>query len=120
VFSQYAVEQMAAGTGLPDPLYLAGFETAPNALGVGGVEPTEDGYGRLEVSWAAAANKEIPSDAEVTWTAEEDWPELVAGGLYDAPTGGNLWLHDVFDEPFTLGQGDSISFPAGDVVQRYR
>jgi hypothetical protein len=93
--------------------HLALFTTAPsNDSGAGAVEVSGGSYARVATSagsWNAATAPPplIANAAAITFpTATADWGTVVAAGLYDAATGGNLlfwdWLGNHAWEPCTI------------------
>lgn len=81
--------------------YLALFTVAPaDDSGTGAVEVGGGGYARQATSpltWNAASAPPplIANAAPIVFpTATASWGTIVAAGLYDAPTGGNLLFWD--------------------------
>lgn len=76
---------------MPSAIYLALFTTAPDDAGTGGVEVTGGAYARkltVGTDWAAGGGSNATELIFPTATA--DWGTVVAVGLYDAATAGNL------------------------------
>lgn len=44
-----------------------------------------------------------------------DWNLADEAGLWDAPTGGNLWYYNSLDEPFIVEEGRFRTFDPGDL-----
>jgi len=100
----------------PTTLYLALFTSAPADAG-GGTEVSGGGYARQALSFAAAASGSIASNAAVSFTASgADFGTVVATGIFDALTGGNLITWAAMT-PATVDNADTLAFNAGDVVQ---
>lgn len=81
--------------------YVALFTTAPTADdGTGAVEVSGGSYARQATSvatWTAASAPPplITNGAAIVFpTATADWGTVIAGGLYDAASGGNLLIWD--------------------------
>lgn len=106
--------------------YVALFTTAPTAEdGTGAVEPSGGSYARVAtsgVTWNAAtgsAPASINNAATITFpTATANWGTVVAWGLYDAASGGNLlawdWLGNEAWKPFagSLASPSVLTSPA--------
>lgn len=116
-----------ASSGLGRTLYLALFKWTGTSGAGTGITPNDDatlptdlaevsggGYARLSIAsgdWAAAtgtapASKSMPASGSKTWTASgAAYGEVVAWGLYDASTSGNL----VCFGPITNSGGTAIT-----------
>lgn len=110
----------------PANLYVALYTVAPNDTG-GGTEVTGGNYARQQLNPAAANwySTQATTDATstgtggttgnvsslawngVTWTGT-----VVAVGILDASSGGNLLFYKPLASSKTLASGDSISFGA--------
>ena len=100
----------------PSAVYLALYTVAPTDAG-GGTEVSGAGYARLEVDFTAAASQAIENSADLTFTASGgNFGEVVAVGIFDALTGGNLLSWDEIT-PATINDTDDLNFPAGDIDQ---
>ena len=76
----------------PSAVYVALFTTEPAADGTGGTEVSGNGYSRKVATFAAPssgviANSAVPVSFPV---ATGGWGTVVAIGIYDASTSGNL------------------------------
>lgn len=94
----------------PATLYAALFTSAPNDAG-GGTEVSAGGYARVAITNnttnfpnASGSSKSL-AVAHVFPTASAVWGSVVAVGLYDASTGGNL-LYWASITPRTVNSGD--------------
>jgi hypothetical protein len=95
--------------------YLALYTTTPSDAG-GGTELTGDSYSRQAVTFERTDAVAV-SDVDVNFDCEgEDWGELVAAALFDAPTDGNFLMWEPLSEPRTVEDGDSIQFAAGAIA----
>lgn len=117
--------------------YVALFTTAPtDDTGTGAIEPPGGGYARVATTagtsgtWGAASTTTDPTTitnngtggAAITFpTATASWGNVVAFGLYDAATGGNLlawdWLNKSGDSsgkwlPCTISSASPAVFDA--------
>lgn len=112
----------AAGSG-PTSLYIGLFTTAPTDAG-GGVEVTGGSYARVLVTsaltaWAGtqAAASTVAStgtsgttsnNAAITFPAPTaNWGSIVAFGIFDAATAGNLLFYGNLTTPKTVNNGDA-------------
>jgi hypothetical protein len=106
----------------PSTLYYAVFTTAPNDTG-GGVECTGGSYARVAVTASLAnfagtqgAGTSTPSTGTTGSTSNNvdiqfpsptaSWGTVVAMGVYDAPTGGNLICYGAVLPPKVVNSGD--------------
>jgi hypothetical protein len=100
----------------PSSVYLGLFTAAPTDAG-GGTEVSSGGYARQELSFGAAANGAIANDAAVSFTASgADFGVIVAVGIFDAETAGNLISWATITHA-TVSDADTLSFAVGDIVQ---
>ena len=112
----------------PSALYLALFTTKPAEDGTGGVEVSGAGYARIacgpaDASWAepVSGNGEFVNLVDFTfgsptedWAADPDY--IVAFGIYDASTSGNLLIFDDLSDPQEVLSGSTApEFSAGDL-----
>jgi hypothetical protein len=94
----------------PTTVYFALFTVAPTQSG-GGTEVTGGSYARIAATFGAPANGVSSNSAPVTFpTATASWGTVVAAGIFDALSGGNLLYYGTLGTPKTVGNGDSISF----------
>lgn len=116
--------------GAPATLYVGLFTAAPSDAG-GGVEAVGGSYARVAVvsnlaNWAgtqAAASTVASSgtsgttsnNAKITFPAPTAaWGVVTHFGLFDAATGGNLWVYAALPLPKTINAGDAApSFEIG-------
>lgn len=113
----------------PATLYVALFTVAPSDTG-GGTEVTGGSYARVAVTsslanWAGtqSAGSTVASsgtggttsnNAAITFPAPTaNWGSIVAFGIFDAATGGNLLIYGTLNTAKTVNNGDAApSFPA--------
>lgn len=107
----------------PATLYLALFTTAPNTeTGAGGVEVSGGSYARAAVTnnstnFPAASGGSKTTGVNIDFpTPSAGWGQVVAAGIYDAATGGNLLGSNALTTPKTINSGDPVSFPAGAIT----
>jgi hypothetical protein len=105
----------------PANLYLALFTTKPASDGAGGVEVSAAPYARvdcgpLDAYWSEPDADGLASNlVEFTFARPTaDWGTVVAWGVFDASTGGNLLLVEDLAETVTV-TANSLSpvFPVG-------
>lgn len=117
-----------AGTG-PANLYIGLFTVAPSEAG-GGTEVTGGSYARVSVAstlanWAGtqSAGSTVASSGTggtssnnnaITFPAPTaNWGSVVAVGIFDAVSGGNLLWQNTLSQAKTVNNGDAApSFPA--------
>lgn len=109
---------------VPGTVYAALFTVAPTSAG-GGTEVTGGSYARVAVTnngtnWPAAtpggagtpAVKENGT-AIVFPTATADWGLVVAMGVYNAASSGNLLYYSTLSQNKNVYTGDTAQFSAG-------
>jgi len=121
----------AAGTG-PANVYV-GLLTAAPTDGAAGTEVAGNAYARVAVAsslaaWAgtqgaasttasSGATGTTSNNAVVTFpTPSAGWGVVVAMGLYDAATAGNLLIYSALTLNKTINQGDAVTFPAASLT----
>lgn len=122
-FSDYAenkiLDHIVGKTSFTMPTaYLALFTTAPTDAG-GGTEVSGGSYARVTTAgadWGAASGGANTNANTLTFpTATGNWGTIVAAGLYDASSSGNLLIWNNLTANKTVTSGDTISFPAGNI-----
>jgi len=105
----------------PTTLYIALFTVAPTDAG-GGTEVSGEGYARVAVAnntinFPAASNGTKSNGTTITFpTATSDWGQIVAVGIYDSATNGNLLFWANLTTARTILSGDTAQFAAGSLV----
>lgn len=107
----------------PTTLYCALFTTAPTPAGTGGVEVAGNGYARVAVV-NNTSNFPVPSAQTASNAAIIDfgtptgsgWGVIVAGGWYDAVSGGNLLYTGPFNPTRAGTAGLNFFIPIGGAV----
>lgn len=98
--------------------YLALFTTAPTDSG-GGTEVTGNNYSRLETAasdWSAATGGTKTNSGNLEFdTPSGSWGTVVAVGLYDASTSGNLLAWATLGASVAPESGDIVRFQTGDL-----
>lgn len=104
----------------PTTLYVALYTAAPSDSG-GGTEVTGGSYARVSVTanttnFPAASGGAAANGTAITFpTATADWGTVVAFGILDASSGGNLLLWADLTANKTVSSGDTASFAIGDL-----
>lgn len=92
----------------PSNLYAALYTTSPTSAG-GGVQVTNADYARVVTGWNVASvgttTNSIQFRFPATGVAASNWGTVVALGLFDAPTVGNL----LFFGPLSAAAAMSIN-----------
>lgn len=102
----------ALGTA-PTP-WLALFTVTPSDAG-GGTEVTGGSYARVNSSgkWPTPSAGSVSNNAGISFaTASASWGTLVAFGLFDASSGGNLLRWAALTASKVVGSGDTPSWAA--------
>jgi hypothetical protein len=102
------------GTPTTTNVYLALYTAAPSDTG-GGTEVTGSGYARPIVAFDAAAAGAITNTAAESFTASGgNYGAVVAVGIHDAITTGNLLAWSTITSA-TVNDGDTLTFAIGDI-----
>jgi hypothetical protein len=107
----------------PATLYCALFTVIPDANGAGGTEVSGGGYARVAVT-NTTASFPTPTIQQVSNAVVIDfgtptgagWGTIVAGGWYDAASGGNLLYAGPFTPSRTGTTGLNFFVPIGGFV----
>jgi hypothetical protein len=108
----------------PSALWVALFTVAPTDAG-GGTEVSGGSYARvqrnpLDANWAepAAGDGETSNVADITFpSATANWGTVVAFGIFDASTSGNMLVWATLAGSRTINSGDApAKFSAGDLT----
>lgn len=101
----------------PTAWYVALYTVAPSDSG-GGTEVSGGGYARQTVTFAAATSGTgtTSNTGDVSWTASgAAFGTVVAIGIHDAVSGGNLLWHGNMTASKTIADGDTLEFSAGNI-----
>ena len=94
----------------PTTVYLALFTVAPTDAG-GGTEVTGGSYARQAMTFGAPASGVVSNSGSVTFPlAAAPWGTVVAIGIFDALTLGNLLYYGNMTTSKTIGTNDQLSF----------
>jgi hypothetical protein len=98
----------------PTAWYLALYTVAPTDAG-GGTEVSGTAYVRKAATFTVSGNT-ASNSAAVEWpTAGGSWGTVVAVGVFDALSGGNLIAYGALTTNKTIDTGDVFRIPAGDL-----
>lgn len=98
----------------PATIYLALYTVAPDDTG-GGTEVSGGSYVRQSCAFTVTGNLATNTSA-VEWpTATGAWGTVVAVGVFDASTSGNLLAYGTLTSSKTISSGDVLRIPAGDL-----
>jgi len=100
----------------PANVYCGLYSVAPTSS-TGGTELTGNGYARQLTTFSAPSGGVCSSNVEITFGAVtgNSWPTVVALGITDASTSGNL-LYFTSVVPRNFRVGDSFTFPSGNIT----
>ena len=108
----------------PSNIYVALYTAAPTDTG-GGTQVTGGSYARVaagpaDANWAApvSGNGVTSNLTAITFpTPTANWGTVVAFGIFDASTGGNLLVWGMLTASKTINNGDAApSFAIGSLV----
>jgi hypothetical protein len=95
---------------IPTNVFTGLFTVTPSDAG-GGTEVTGGSYARQDTNFSAAAAGATSNSGVVTYpTATADWGTVVAFGVYDAVSAGNLLYWGAISPTKTIQTGDTASF----------
>tara|TARA_B100000683_G_scaffold241339_1_gene249236 strand:+ start:4287 stop:4667 length:381 start_codon:yes stop_codon:yes gene_type:complete len=98
----------------PGTFYLALYTSAPTASG-GGTELSGNGYVRQTVAFTTTAQQSSNTAAVEFPTATADWGTIVAVGVFDSSSSGNLLAFGNLTASKNIVSGDVLRIPAGDL-----
>ena len=99
---------------MPATVYLALFTAAPTDAG-GGTEVSGGGYTRQAITFGSASSRATSNSSSETQTASASWGTIVAIGIFDASTSGNLIWWDDLTTNRAIGNGESYTLAIGDL-----
>lgn len=100
----------------PTTVYVALFTVIPTVSG-GGTEVTGGNYVRQTVSFVTPANGQTSNTSDVLFPiASASWGTVVAFGLYDAASAGNLLYFNQLSVSRTVAINDQVKFPVGQLI----
>lgn len=101
----------------PATVYVALYTVAPTDVG-GGTEVAGFAYARQAVTFGAPSSGTVANTGAVTFPQASGgaWGTIVAMGIFDAATAGNLLYFGNLTTSKVVGDGDQISFPNGSLT----
>lgn len=105
----------------PATVYIALFTAAPSDAG-GGTEVSGGSYARVAVTnnatnWPAASGGSKSNGTAITFpAATANWGTVVAVGIFDASTSGNLLAWSTLENSRSIFTTDVPSFAAGQIT----
>lgn len=100
----------------PTTVYMAVYTVAPDETG-GGTEVSGNGYARQSVTFTAPAPDSCANDADVTFpVATGDWGTVVAFGIFDAASAGNLLYYNNLTASRDILTSDQFRVPSSQLV----
>jgi hypothetical protein len=98
----------------PTTLYLALYTVAPTDTG-GGTEVSGTAYARQTIAFTVTDDTASNTSAVEFPTAGSSWGTVVAVGIFDNLTSGNLLAYGNLTASKTIASGDVFRVPAGDL-----
>jgi hypothetical protein len=99
----------------PTTVYSALYSTAPTPS-TGGTELSGNGYSRVSSTFSSPSGGITSNSADITFgPATGNWATVVAFGIVDASSGGNL-LYYTSVNGRNVKSGDSLTYTTGNVV----
>jgi len=93
-------------------VFAALFTVAPTAAG-GGTEVSGSNYARTAAAFGAAAAGSVTNSGTITFpTSSGSWGTVVAVGIFDASTAGNLLYFCPLNASVAVGSGVAPKFNA--------
>ena len=100
----------------PSTVYAGLFTAAPNDAG-GGTEVSGGSYARQSMSFSAASGGATTTDTDITFPqATADWGTVVAVGIHDALTSGNLLMYTDLTTSKAIATGDILKISSGSLT----
>jgi hypothetical protein len=100
----------------PTQPYVALYTVAPGEGG-GGTEVAGGGYARQPVTFTAPSPDSVSNSSDVTFPiASANWGLIVAFGIFDQATGGNLLYYANLTVSRDVLQNDQLRFPTGQLI----
>lgn len=107
----------------PSGIWVALFQTLPEADGTSGVEVSAGGYARIKhgpgnAQWAESVPGALYNASPVAFgTPTADWGDIIGVGFYTSLTGGNLLNAAALNTPITIKAFDTpLQFAVGELT----
>lgn len=98
----------------PTTWYVGLFTAAPGEGG-GGTEVSGNAYARTAATFTVSGNTATNSGAVEFPTATGSWGTITYAAVFDASSGGNMLLYAALTDSKTIGTGDILRIPAGEL-----
>lgn len=98
---------------MPAAVYVALYTVAPSDAG-GGTEVTGGSYSRKTATFGAASSGSATNTNNIDFTGMPG-ATVVAIGIFDASTSGNLLFHGTLNTSKTVDSGDTLRIAIGDL-----
>jgi hypothetical protein len=103
----------------PTNTFAALYLVAPTDSTAGTEVTLANNYSRQQITWGAAASGSISNSADIRFPgtggtfASADWGQIVAIGILDAASSGNLLWYGPLSASVTVHTGESFTISAG-------
>lgn len=98
----------------PTSWYLGLFTVAPTAS-TSGTEVSASDYSRISVTWNTPGGTPLAVTGPVSQVqfsaTSNNWGTVVAWGVLDAATSGNLWFFGATTQSRIMNVGNQVTFP---------
>lgn len=98
---------------MPADIYVGLFTVAPSDAG-GGTEVTGGSYARQAATFSAASSGATSNDSNLDFTGMPS-ATVVAIGIFDNVTSGNMLLHGTLTTNKSTDAGDTLRIATGDL-----
>lgn len=104
---------------MPTNVYAALYTVSPTESG-GGTEVSASGYARVAITFGSASGGVISNSADIRFPAvgntSASWGTVVAIGILDASTSGNLIWYGATSATVAIDTGDNFTIATGGLV----
>lgn len=102
----------------PTTIYLALFDGDPGPAGSGGTEETTTirPAGRVAISTGSITSREIANSSIVDFGTAAGAADITHAAVFDASSSGNMLCYSPLTASRSVGIGDSVTVPIGDVT----
>lgn len=103
----------------PSAVYLGLFTAAPTDSTSGTEVSAANGYSRQSLTFGAYSQGKIATSADVTFTASGgSWGVVLAFGIFDASSGGNLLASGTISPSVLINDTDTFTVASGKLEVR--
>ncbi len=100
----------------PTTVYVALYTVAPTDAG-GGTEVSGGAYARQAATFSAPAPDSCSNTVDITFpVATLDWGTIVAFGIFDAASAGNMLYYNTLTASRDILTSDQMRFPSSQLV----